>query len=299
MTEPSPAKPTRERIAAAVGWSLLIPGLAHFLADRKRDALIWFLTCQLLLVVGLTLAGNTQFDFGRPFGFGDSTLIYLQIPEGANFLTTQILARVYPSIEIGGTTPEHLPWRHLGYLLSAASGVLAMFCAAHAAGQAIVRSEILHPAAEKPRWHPGQAALATLIFPGLGHWMTGRRFKAVALAIAIFGLFVLGLILGEFGDLDRQRHPYYWVGQMLLGLPAWLISLATSGVRYAGVPPYIDAGLLFTTSAGFFNVIAALDAFHRAETDWLSKTPGPYLASQAKAEEPKSKAEESKAEASA
>jgi len=270
MPEPAPAKATRERIGAAVGWSLLIPGLAHFLADRKRDALIWFLLCQGLLIIGLVLAGNTQFDYGHPFGFGGNTLIWLQIPEGANFLATQLLARVYPSVELGGAAPTDLPWRNLGYILSAASGVLAMFCAAHAAGQVIVSRETLRPGATRPRIHPGKAALATLLLPGLGQWLTGRRFKATAFFVAILGLFLLGLALGDFGDLDRQRHPYYWVGQMLLGLPAWLSSLATSGVRFSGVPTYLDAGLLFTTSAGFFNVIAALDAFHRAEEDWLA-----------------------------
>jgi hypothetical protein len=268
MSEPAPAKATREGIAAAVGWSILIPGLAHFLADRKKEALAWFLGCQMLLIIGLVLAGNTQFDYGRPFGVGGSTLVWLQIPEGANFLATQVLARVYPSVELGGRVPTELPWRNLGYILSAASGVLAMFCAAHAAGVALITREPLPPGAKRPRLHPGEAALATLVFPGFGHWLIGRRFKAVALLIAVFGLFLLGAMLGEFGDLDRQRHPYYWVGQMLLGLPAWLISLFAGGVRYDGVPTYIDAGLLFTTTAGFFNVIAALDAFHRAETDW-------------------------------
>ena len=117
--------------------------------------------------------------------------------------------------------------------------------------------------------NPGKAALFTLLCPGLGHWKTGRKFKAILLGSSILGLFLLGMALGDFADFNRQRHPYYWVGQMLLGVPGWITSLACMGQKFTSVLPYQDAGLLFTTSAGFFNVIAALDAFHRAETDWL------------------------------
>ena len=54
---------------------------------------------------------------------------------------------------------------------------------------------------------------------------------------------------------------------MFLGLPGWLVALAASGARFHAVLPFQDVGLLFTTSAGFFNVIAALDAYARAEED--------------------------------
>jgi hypothetical protein len=269
MTDAVPAKSTRERIVPAVGFSILIPGLGHYLAGHKREALLWFAACQITLVLGMLLAGHTQNDYGFPIKVGDTTLLFALIPECGNFLVTQLITRLYPSMELGGLAPTAIPWRDLGYLLSGISGVLGMFCAAHAAGCVITSHEKIRPSATAPKVHPGKAALLTLLLPGLGHWVTGRKFKAVLLGGAILGLFLLGMALGDFADFDRQRHPYYWAGQMMLGAPGWITSALTSSARFTSVLPYQDAGLLFTTSAGFFNVIAALDAFHRTENDWL------------------------------
>lgn len=265
-----PAKTTRERIVPAVGFSVLIPGLGHFLAGERNAGVIWFAVCQLTLMLGVMLAGHTQNDHGFMVELGSMKVLFVLLPECGNFLATQLLARVYPSIEMGGLNPEHLPWRNLGYILSGMSGVLGMFSAAHAAGLAIVRHEPIRVGEQVPKVQPGRAALLTLLCPGLGHWVTGRRFKAYLLGGSILGLFLLGMALGDFADFDRMRHPYYWAGQMMLGLPGWLIALLSSGARFESVMPYQDAGLLFTTSAGFFNIIAALDAFHRAEQDWLA-----------------------------
>jgi len=273
MTTIVPAKSTRERIVPAVGFSILIPGLGHLLAGHKKSGLIWFAACQVTMVLGMMLAGHTQGDYGFPVKIGDTTLLFAMLPECGNFLTTQLIARMYPSIELGGLAPTNLPWRDIGYLLSGMSGVLGMFSAAHAAGCVITDHEKIRSDATAPKIHPGKAAVLTLLLPGLGHWVTGRRFKAILLGASILGLFLLGMALGDFADFDRQRHPYYWGGQMMLGAPGWLVSWLSSGARFTSVMPYQDAGLLFTTSAGFFNVIAALDAFHRAEEDWLKAGP--------------------------
>ena len=265
-----PAKSTRERIVPAVGFSILIPGLGHYLAGRKKEAMYWFFACQILIVLGMMLAGHTQNDYGFPLKIGDATILFVLLPECGNFLVTQVITRMYESLEAGGATPTDLPWRQIGYLLSGASGVLGIFSAAHASGCVIADQEKVRAGEIASKVHPGKAALLTLLLPGLGHWVIGRRFKALLLGGSIIGLFLLGMALGGFGDFDRQRHPYYWAGQMMLGGVGWLTSALTSGVYIVAHKAYIDAGLLFTSSAGFFNVIAALDAFHRAEQDWLA-----------------------------
>ena len=273
MTLIVPAKSTRERIVPAVGFSILIPGLGHFLAGHKKDALLWFAACQITMILGMLLAGHSQNDYGFPIEVGDTTLLFALIPECGNFLVTQLITRMNPSMELGGLVPTDIPWRDLGYLLSGISGVLGMFCAAHAAGRVISSNEKIREGQVAPKVHPGKAALLTLLLPGLGHWATGRKFKAYLLGGSILGLFFLGMLLGDFADFDRQRHPYYWAGQMMIGAPGWITSALTSSFRFTSLFSYQDAGLLFTTSAGFFNVIAALDAFHRAEQDWLQAGP--------------------------
>ena len=59
----APTEGTRERIAGAVGFSILVPGLGHWLAGERRSALLWFVTCQALLFIGFALAGGTQKEF--------------------------------------------------------------------------------------------------------------------------------------------------------------------------------------------------------------------------------------------
>ena len=267
----SPSEGTRERIVGAVGFSVLLPGLAHWLAGDRRGAATWFVLCQALLFGGFVLAGGTQKEFGIPIGFGGMQLLFVMLPELGNFLGSQVAAAMFESLDFEGRYPANLPLRGVGYLMSGMSGVLACFCAAHAAGGLVYSREL----PDGPRHlHPGRAAVATLLLPGLGHWLSGRKFKAYLLGGSILGLFLLGMALGDFADFQRPRHPYYWVGQMFLGAPGWLVALLCDGAKFDAVLPYMDAGLLFTTSAGFFTIIAALDAYQRAEQDLLALRPG-------------------------
>jgi hypothetical protein len=264
----APSESTRAQIASTVWFSVLIPGLGHLLLQQKGWALFWFVLCQVLLVSGFYLADYTQLDYGSPLGFGGNTIIYFLIPESGNFLSTQIFARMYDSIEAGGRYPTEIPWRNLGYILSAMSGFFGLFSAAHAAG--IVSRRSAKSSSAHAMTNPGKAALLSFMFPGLGHWKTGRKFKGVLLGTSIMTLFVVGMMLGDWADFDRQRHSYYWVGQMCMGGTGWLTSLLSESAKFTSVLPYQDAGLLFTTAAGFFNIVASLDAFHRAEQDILS-----------------------------
>jgi len=264
-------QPARERLGKTIILTLLVPGLGHLLAGRRAQGIAWFLACQLLLFGGFYLAGNTQKDFGQPFGLFGTTVCYLLAPEMGNFVGSQAAAALLQSVEVGGQYPEALPWRHLGYAMSGASGVLAFFAAAHAAGAVLAARR--RAAGQPESVHPGCAALATLLLPGLGHRLQGRHFKAGLYAGTILTLFLVGMSLGDFADFNRQRHPYYWIGQMCLGVPGWIAAVLSPLLRFDRVLPYQDAGLLFTTAAGMFNVIAALDAWQRVEQDWESKAP--------------------------
>jgi len=259
-------QPVPERIGKTIALSVLLPGLGHFLLGRRAQGLALFLLCQGLLFGGFYLAGNTQKDFGQPFSLFGTPVCYLMAPEMGNFVGSQVAAAFLESVEQGGNAPENLPWRDLGYVMSGASGILALFLAAHAAGGQLAARRRAAGLPNSP--HPGSAALANLLLPGLGHLMQRRRFKAMLYCGSILLIFLVGMSLGSFADFKRQRHPYYWIGQMFLGLPGWIGSVISAQLRFSRVMPYQDAGLLFTTSAGLFNIIAALDAWQRVEGDW-------------------------------
>ncbi len=268
-----PEAPSRPPLGWTIAFSIFLPGLGHFLSGQRRAGLFWLLLCQLLMFGGFALAGNSQEDFGHPFSLFGVTLCHLLVPEMGNFLGSQVAVALFDSVDLGGSYPEALPWRHLGYLLSGMSGVLACFAAAHAAGGVLAARR-----GQPTGIHPGQAALAGLLLPGLGHTLQGRRFKGRMYLFTILGLFLLGMALGDFADFNRERHEYYWIGQMLLGLPGWICGYLSTTLRFERVLPYQDAGLLFTTAAGFFNVIASLDAWQRVEQDWKGGPAGEVAA---------------------
>ena len=256
----------RSRVAGTVVVSALFPGAGHFLLGRAVQGVIWFVAVQALLFGGIALAQGSQLDYGTWFQIGDLRLVFLLLPEMGNFLGTQVVAGLFHSVELGGTQPQEIPLRELGYIMSGAAGILAAFAAAHAAGIALATS--LSAPGRRP--HPGTAALASLLVPGLGHLLTGRRFKGYLLGGTVLGLFLLGMALGDFADMDRQRHPYYWAGQMMLGGVGWVVGLFTSSLRFERLLPFQDAGLLFVTTSGLFVVIVSLDAWHRAAQDWAA-----------------------------
>lgn len=259
-------------MTTAILASLLVPGLGHLLAGRRGQALVFFLLGEAAFLAGMWLAGWSQLDYGRWIQPGGLKVLFFLLPELGNFLATQISAFLAHSVEAGGRFPEHLPWRHLGYVLSGASGVFSCYVAAHAAGAVLAR----HEPARRPAPNPGDAALASLLLPGFGHWRCGRRFKALWFGGFVTGLFLVGLALGDFADFDRQRHAWYWAAQMMLGPVGWVAGAVVGPRVLLRVPPWIDSGLLFSSAAGLFAVIAALDAWRRAESDWLgSGVPGP------------------------
>ncbi len=278
MASFQPHPEARVRMVRTIVASIVLPGLGHALLGRLGWAFFWALLCQGLLFGGMALAGATALDFGQWLGFGGARFVFFALPEAANLGGLQLAASMLQSVEAGGTTPDNLPWRHLGHLMTGASGVFAALGAAHGASCALMGDTAklnasLTSSSVAHRLSPGMASLAALMFPGLGHWLLGRRFKALFLGGIVLGLFLFGMALGDFADMERWRHPWYWAGQMLGGPVFWLVSLLSASQRFTAVLPFQDAGLLFTTAAGMFQGVLALDAWHRAEEDLFPQEP--------------------------
>ena len=105
--------------------------------------------------------------------------------------------------------------------------------------------------------------LAAWLVPGLGHFMLGRRGRAVVLFLAIVGMFVLGLAMqGQFFGTGSGSylHTLGYLAELAVGaaMPA------ATFFGYAGGRIYFvcsDYGTAYLVSAGMLNVLSILDAY--------------------------------------
>jgi Family of unknown function (DUF6677) len=104
--------------------------------------------------------------------------------------------------------------------------------------------------------------LAAWLIPGLGHFMVGRKGRALVLFLAIVGMFVLGLAMqGQFFGTGSgsilQTLGYF--AELAVGVPR----PAATFFGYAGGNTYFvcsDYGTAYMISAGMLNVLTILDA---------------------------------------
>ena len=111
------------------------------------------------------------------------------------------------------------------------------------------------------RKNPFLAFLLAWLIPGAGHWYLGRREKAVLFFWVLILLFGAGFLMGELRNVTLRDHPYYFLGQIFLGLPSLAAMLLTAGMEPFGAAiPGLDLGFLYTTCAGLLNGLVMLDA---------------------------------------
>ena len=105
--------------------------------------------------------------------------------------------------------------------------------------------------------------LAAWLIPGLGHFMLGRKGRAVVLFLAIVGMFVFGLAMqGQFFSTGSASylHTLGYYAELAIGVPM----PAASFFGYAGGRIFFvcsDYGTAYLVSAGMLNVLAILDAY--------------------------------------
>ena len=241
--------------AAILTW--FVPGAGHVYLGRPLFGLSVFVLVEALYLFGIRLSEGRLFEFLEPDLQGP--LAGGLSPEVGNLGALVWHMKAYG---FGPGIPR--PWPphiHLGCWLTAASGMLNACLMTHAHLQARRRS-----VGTRRSIRPALHVLAGWIVPGLGHLLQRRIARGVAVFVLLVGLFALGTVLAEGSNLDRERHFYYWGGQVLLGLPAMLAECLHAHARVTRDIPYVDAGLVMGCLAGLLNVLALLDVFARAET---------------------------------
>lgn len=234
--------------ASWLGW--LVPGLGHVYVGAPLLGLLAFLSVFGLFLLGVRLSEGLVFAFLDPDLRGP--IAGALTPEAGNvaglvwFMKTRGFGPPVPQ-----PWPEHI---HLGSWLMATSGMLNVVFTVHAV--ALAR---FPKGARLPGGVPATHVLAGWLLPGLGHMLQGRRLRGGLVFATLVGLLVLGTLMAEGSNLDRERHFYYWSGQFLAGAPVMILEALHGHAKVTHDIAYVDVGLVFGCLAGLLNVLCLLD----------------------------------------
>jgi TM2 domain-containing membrane protein YozV len=211
---PQKTEPSRvPAVAALLTW--FVPGAGHVYLGCMGFALAAFLVVEGLFFLGVRLSDGLLFEYLQ----ADlrTPLAPMLAPETGNLGALLWMRREHPYL----APLSAQPWpstMQLGALLTAISGVLNLCLVVAAHRAALESGPRLTRAATPSGNRPALAVLCAWLVPGLGHWLSGRKLRGALVFVLLIGLFVLGTLLAEGSNLDRERHFFYWGGQVFLGL---------------------------------------------------------------------------------
>ena len=101
--------------------------------------------------------------------------------------------------------------------------------------------------------------LLAWLVPGLGHWIIGRRAKAILFFATITVTFTVGILLAEGRNIDYDRNAVYYLAYVFnlgeIGL-AWLLA---RGLEYDHSIRFLQVGYLYTAVACLLNLVVMMD----------------------------------------
>ena len=119
--------------------------------------------------------------------------------------------------------------------------------------------------------------LASWLLPGAGYWLIGQRSRGLTIGITILTLFLLGLLVGGMRVVEPASGYFspdffravgqkpWFVGQILAGPVALVAAAIGRGEGFVTTHARInEIGTLYTAVAGMLNLLAIIDAAHRA-----------------------------------
>lgn len=247
-------------LATILAW--FVPGAGHLYLGQLGPALAAFAAVGGLFYLGLQLTAGMSFELLDPELRGP--LAPLLSPEAGLLGGFVYQMRAYG---FGEGVPRVFPeTMRLGTALCATAGIANMLLMVHA--NVYARTGHLRAAVR-----PAALVGATWLVPGLGHWLQGRRLRALIVFSMLVGLFVLGSVLAEGSNLSRARHFYYWAGQFMLGAPALAAEGLFGDMRVQAHIPLVEAGLVYGCVAGLLNVLAMIDVYGWAEAELFGLDP--------------------------
>jgi hypothetical protein len=119
--------------------------------------------------------------------------------------------------------------------------------------------------------------------PGAGYWACGQRVRALTVGLSILAIFILGVLIGGIRVVDAPRiggdvgyiapilQKPWFIGQFFTGpislIAAWWSSSVAADPVLKTMNAHgrlADIGTLYTAVAGMLNLMATIDAAHRA-----------------------------------
>ncbi len=116
-------------------------------------------------------------------------------------------------------------------------------------------TQVQEKAPVNPLFVPAIGVIAWLI-PGAGHWILGKKNRAIAIFCGIMFLFIIGIIAGGTALINPGHAKLWFLAQVFSGLPA-LIMKTNADMGYG---KGIDIGQLYTACAGLLNLMCVIDA---------------------------------------
>lgn len=118
-------------------------------------------------------------------------------------------------------------------------------------------------------------AIAGWLIPGAGYWLLGQRIRCLIVLAAVVALFAMGLLIGGIRVVDApteltfsslvQDKPWF-IPQVLCGPLAIGTAIGADNVDPLRISHSRnwEIGTLYTAVAGMLNLLALIDATHRA-----------------------------------
>jgi len=255
-TQKSASGDKRGEPTVAVLLTWFLPGAGHLYLGRVGFGIAALVVVEGLYWLGIHFSGGMFLEYLPPEM--RTRFAGALTPEAGN-----LGALLWHIREYGYGIGQPRPWpatMDIGTTLTSFSGVLNVFLMSRAHADA--RSAKSEP---MPALGPAGFALLGWLIPGLGLIAQGRKLRGVIVFVLLVGLFVLGCVLAEGANLDRERHFYYWAGQFLIGLPAVVAEFVHGHVRVTEEIAYADAGVVLACVAGMLNVLTVLDTYGYAD----------------------------------
>jgi hypothetical protein len=128
---------------------------------------------------------------------------------------------------------------------------------------------------------PPLVAVVGWFLPGGGYFLIGQRTRGLVIGVTVIAMFVLGVLIagirvvdapnlidtGGSGIVARILQKPWFIGQALmgpLGLAAAWVANALGPEHRAATARLGEIGTLYTAVAGMLNLLAIIDASHRA-----------------------------------